>query len=244
MAKNSKKLTPLQIEAKTEYEKMLRRFKSWEKTHKVVVTDIPEFPKRVTKQFVESLKSKTWKNLSKEDKEKYQKEYEYRYENSEPVDFLNDYKVPSEKDYYNNTPIDTFEFDETQNEPLNSADEYTAWLSELIDTVLDTSSIHKPNYEIKETLQRLIESARNSMGDDKQFFNFLIDNDRVTRLQQVAYEGMSTSPRKNGYMGYTINDAVVKFATELNAGNPLSDEDAYSIQAYGVMDFDYENLED
>lgn len=226
MAKKKVKQTPLQKEYSREYKLLKRRVKSWEKTHRVLFTDIPTKPKRVTKQAVEKLKNIKWKHFTEEQKRHYRTNYEEAYEENQlpnPYEYDDVYTPHTENDFYNND-YDVYDdyWEDTDNEPAQSKEEIEAFIQETMDAILDINGIDRPNEYIRNIFETLLNNLRTSLGD-KGFYEFLSDPGTVEELTEAAQTGMATSPTKDtsGAEKPQAQDAILKFTTVLNSHKPL-----------------------
>ena len=241
MVKQKKKQTPLQKEYAREERLLKRRVKSWEKTHRVLYTDIPTKPKRVTKQSVERLRNIKWENISEEKRKQYRTDYEEAYEEPQlPSTSYDDiYNPPSEYDYYNSD--DFFEdnwWEDTPNEPVHEEQEFSAEIEELIEQIVSGGDVERGRDDVRQTLTNMLENSRTQMGD-KEFYKFLKDADALSSLQQAANEAIFKYIKRGEDYESTINSLITDFATILNMNRPISDEQAFTLQAYGTIDFDY-----
>ena len=225
MAKKKVKQTPLQKEYSREYKLLKRRVKSWEKTHRVLFTDIPTKPKRVTKQAVEKLKNIKWKSFTEQQKQYYRTNYEEAYEeNRLPNPYENDiYNPPTEYDYFNSDDFlaDNW-WEDTGNEPAQSKEEIEAFIQETMDAILDVSGIDVPNPYIRNIFDTLLNNLRTSLGE-QGFYEFLSNQSTVEELTEAAQTGMATSMTQNtsGAEKPQAQDAIMKFVSTLNRGRPL-----------------------
>ena len=226
MANKKVKQTPLQKEYKREYNLLKRRVKSWEKTHRVLFTDIPTKPKRVTKQSIERLKNIKWKSFTEEQKRHYRTNYEEAYEENQlhnPYEYDDAYTPHTEDDFYNNNYNDHSDYwEDTGNEPAQSKEEIEAFIQETMDAILDINGIDEPNEYIRNIFETLLNNLRTSLGD-KGFYEFLSDPRTVEELTEAAQTGMATSPTENtsGAEKPQAQDAILKFTSTLNRGKPL-----------------------
>ena len=241
--KRSNKKPTLSAQWDYEYGLLTKRAKKWEETNHILVdTDIKK-PKRVTQKSINKIKNIRLSNMSEKEIKKYQEAYQEKYDSSDTSNEKS-YTPPTEDDFYSdNIPSQGNTWDFTPNEPNDIRQEYDIWINDLIDSILTIADNSSPrvNEEVRSIFTRLLEDSRREMGD-KAFYEYLSDPDVISLLQNIAYEGMSTSPTPANQ--YVIDGAIVDFAVTLNMGKPLSDEDAYNLQASGTMDFDYSDYDE
>ena len=185
-------------------------------------------PKRVTEKDIQKVKNIRLSNFTEEQEKEYRERYEEAYEEGEIDTSLYEqtYNPPTEYDYYNsNDFIADNWYEETDNEPVQSEQEIDMWIDDIMNAILDTSAIDRPNLEVREILQSLLDNLRNQLGD-REFYEYMSSNDVVTQLTEIAYEGMSTSPLKGQRAADApgARNAIDKFARVLNMNKPLSDK--------------------
>lgn len=254
MAKKKPKLTPLQREYQHQLSLLKRRAKSWQKTHRFLVTDIPETVSRPTRKAIEKLKNFRYSSLSEKQKQTYRENYEEAYENRElsiPEDDLTPYRPYTEDEYYDSFDrYDPYWWEDTPNEPLQSKQEIEAFIEETIENILDTSSMTRPNESVRAIMRSLLDNLRNSIGD-KAYYEFLSNPAIVEELTAAAQTGMATSPTKssNGVEKQQAQDAIAKFAYTLNQHRPLDTNQAEQLSDviesegyYGGVNFEHEDF--
>jgi len=238
--KTSKNTSKLSAQWEHEYSLLKRRAKYWEKTkHILVDTDI-EKPKRVTQKSINKIKNIRLSNMTEKETRKYQEAYQEKYDNSDTSN-EKPYIPPTEYDYMNDPDwVASQWWEDTPNEPIDIRQEYDAWINDLIDSILTIADNSSPrvNEDLRSIFKGLLEDSRQAMGD-KAFYEYLSNSDVISRLQSIAYEGMSTSPTPANQ--HIIDGAIVDFAVTLNMGRPLSDEQAYTLQLNSAVDFDYDD---
>ena len=253
MAKQKPKQTPLQKEYRHQFSLLKRRAKSWEKTHRFLIDDIPTSPKKVTKKQIERIKNIRISNLTEKQRQQYRENYETAYENRQlpiPEEEREPYTPPTENDFYYNTDNDDdYWWEDTPNEPVQSQAEIEAFIDETVENILNTSSIARPNEAIRGILRTLLDNLRASIGD-KAYYEFLSDSSTVEELTEAAQTGMATSPTKtsNGSEKQQAQDAISKFTYTLNRHTPLDSYQAEQLSEvietegyYGGVSFEFED---
>lgn len=250
MAKKKVKQTKLQREYEREYKLLKRRVSSWKKTHRVLYTDIPSKPKRVTKQAIEKLKNIRCKSFTTEQKQEYRTNYEEAYEENNlpnPYEYDDDFTPYTEDDFFNGNDTSNEDFwEDTDNEPAQSREEIEAFIEETIDAILDVNGIERYNDDIRNIFKSLLDNLRFSLGD-KGFYEFLSDRNNVEELTEAAQTGMATSPTKDtsGAEKPQAQDAIMKFVNVLNNHRPLDIHQAEGLEdiitsagAFGDISFE------
>lgn len=253
MAKSKHKQTPLEKEYEKQYNLLKKRAKSWEKTHRVLFTDFPKRPKKITKASIEKIKSINWKNISEEKRKEYRANYEEAYEKRDipiPEEDNIPYSPPSEDDFFNDYDNDNYDFwEDTPNEPAKSKEEIDAFIEETIDNILDITGIDRPNIAMLGIFRSLLDNLKFSIGE-QAFYEFLSDSTVVSELTAAAQTGLATSPAKttNGTEKQQAQDAINQFTYTLNRHQPLSDFQARDLADiiesegyYGSVSFDLED---
>lgn len=223
----------LRQQAKREIANLKRRTKYWEQKYhyKVEIPDISNV-KRVTKQFVQKIQGIRYKNLTEKQKQEYSRNYTIAYDHGEinipqPRET---YEPPTEaqfisgiSDDFSQIPLDD---DDIKQEPIDTADEIDASLDRIIDEILDVdTSGMRPgqsiNYIARDELQNLLWEARHNYGDNA-FYEMMQDKEFVSRLQEAACAAQLVSNDRNGDLKEESKTEIIKFATLLNNGRPLS----------------------
>lgn len=253
MAKRKTTNNNYTIAYKKELSLLKRRIKSWEKTHRVLYTNIPKRPKNITEKSIEKLRKIRWRTLSEKVKKEARENYEYKYEEKEipiPEENREPYTPPTEEDFYNdfsNYPIEDWQ--ETPNEPAISKAEIDAFIEDTINTILDTGNIQRVNEDARTTLESLLDQLRHELGDEG-FYIYLSDPEIVAELTSSAQTSMATSPPKqgNGAEKQNASDAIQQFAYILNRHRPLDTTQAQRLQEviqtagyYNELSFDFED---
>lgn len=234
------KLTKNQRLYQRELKNLQRRAKEWEKRHGIKFTDFPFMPQRVTAKDIERVKQIRLKNFTPQQIKQYRKEYEYR---NQPPQTIDDYSPPSEAEYtsgnydpYWYEPDWQEEWGTQEPVPSNDEQEMEAWIEEKIDTILNPSLIDKEREGAKDLLRTLINNAKQQIGT-KGFYEFLQDPENASTLEAAAHAYIQSYRKKDG------TDAgapqLERFVQTLNLGRPITDEQAYELQTYGTVDFDY-----
>lgn len=238
------KLTKNQRLFQNELKKLHRRAAEWERKHGIKFTDFPATPEIVRKKDIERVKQIRLKNFTSQQIKQYKKEYEYR---NQPVQPIDTYTPPTEDDYNSgNYDQDWYEPEwqeewGTQDEtPTDDYAEMEAWIEEKIDAILNPTLIEREREGAKELLYTLIDNARHQIGT-KGFYEFLQDPENAAELEKAAHAYMQSYKKKNGTD--TGEPQLERFVQTLNLGRPLTDEQAYELQAYGTVDFDYSDTD-
>ena len=221
MAGKKPRLTKNQAEWNKQYELLKRRISDWKRKFRAYYTDLPTKPEKITNKDIERLKAIKWKKLTEKEKQRAKEEWQYRYDEGE---------VQPEQDY----------------EPIDSDEEIDIWIDEMIEEIVgvEPDGYSSPDPTIETELRNLLESSRQRMGD-RPFKQFL--EDHAQELQAEARNAKSGSPGRpnsKGYSSYTgrsqdQNESIARFATILNLGVPLSQEQSYTLQTEGYVQFDY-----
>ena len=234
--KKSKKLTEKQKLWQHEYSLLQRREKSWKSKHNVVFNFDFTMPRRVTEKAIKELKSITWKKLTEEQKQKGRQTYREEQIKEELNRFdVDDLELDEETDY-NWIADDSEDEDEDY---IDESERLDQWLDETIEAILDTSDADRINPDTRDLLDGIIKSAREQAGDEA-FKRFLLTGDIIQRLHNSAYNAISGSPTRSSQKNeWAINE----FMEILNNG-PLSDDQAFTARAYGVVQFDFSDWQD
>lgn len=243
MAKK-KRYSPQREEYERELSLLKRRQKEWAKTKHIVVTNIPEKKSNETySQAAERLRNIKLSSFTEEEKQEYRKNYEIEYEAgdiTEDEKYSESFTPPSEDDFYRNNTVNSDHWwEETENEPVQEEQEYSAEIEELIEEIVSTSDVQGGRDNVRETLRNLLNNARNQMGD-KEFYKFLKDSNALKDLQDAANEAIFKYIKKGEDYDSAINSLLSRFATILNRNRPLSDEQSYTLETYGTIDYDYD----
>ena len=243
MAKK-KQYSPQREEYERELALLKRREKEWIKTKHMVVSNVPKKKSNETyEQAAKRLRNIKLSSFTEEEKQEYRKNYEIKYESGDiTIDkkYSDDFTPPSENDFYNNyDSYDDHWWEETENEPAQEEQEYSAEIEELIEEIVSTSDVQGGRDNVRETLRTLLDNARTQMGD-KAFYQFLKDSNALKDLQDAANEAIFKYIKKGEDYDSAINSLLSRFATILNRNRPLSDEQSYTLEAYGTIDYDYD----
>ena len=254
MAKKKSRKSPQRIEYERQYALLKRRTKDWQKTHRILITDMPTKATRNYAKETEKIKNIKWKNISEQSKKEYKKSYDIAYEKGEipvPKPLKTPYTPPTENDYYySNDDISNTYWEDTPNEPADERAEIDAFIDQTIEEILNTDGITNANQDVKDILENLLSDLRHSLGDTA-FYEYLSDNSTVTELTKIAYEAMSTSPPKPGKsISETkgAQSAIEHFAFVLNNHVPLDVSQARDLSemletngAFGSVSFEFED---
>lgn len=228
----SPKLTKNQQLFQQELKKLHRRAAEWERKRGIVFTDFPVMPKRVTAKDIQRVKQIQLKNFTPQQIKQYQ--------TAQPTDT---YSPPTEDEYTSGTPAPIQTAPDWQEEwgtqdktPSDDYAEMEAWIEEKIDTILNPTLIEREREGAKELLQTIIDNARQQLGT-KGFYEFLQDTENAAQLEAAAHAYMKSYKRKNGTD--TGEPQLERFVQTINLGRPLTDEQAYELQAYGTVNLDY-----
>ena len=243
MAKK-KRYSPQRDEYEHELELLKRRQKEWTKTKHILVLIIPEKKSNETySQAAKRLRSIKLSSFTEEEKQEYRKNYEIKYEAGDITadeKYNEGFTPPSEDDFYNNYDDHSDHWwEETGNEPVQEEKEYSAEIEELIEEIVSSSDVQGGRDNVRDTLRNLLDNARNQMGDN-EFYKFLKDNNALKDLQDAANEAIFKYIKKGEDYDSAINSLVSRFATILNRNRPLSDEQSYTLETYGTIDYDYD----
>lgn len=233
--------SPQQLEYERQLKNLRRRTKTWSKKYHY------EYPNTYAKRPYESyskaaerLKKIRYSNLTEKQKQQYHEEWINKYENNDytdAIDNLPDYTPPTENDYYDSyNPNEYYEPNDDEDEPANTEEEYSQYVDDLISTILSEDSMIRSE-EMRQKFRNMLDSLRNQLGD-KGFFDYMLDGDRVNRMQNIAYEGMIAYNAKDGGLSQRQQYALTEFATECNGGKPISDDQAFELSIYGTTKFD------
>lgn len=244
MAKKKKYSSPQKKQYEHELSLLKRRQKEWIKTKHYILPDIKE--KKSRESYSEAAKRLHDIRLSSftgEQKEEYAKNYEIKYEAGELTTdekYNNDYTPLSENDFYNNyNNYDEYWWEDTENEPVKEEEEYSAEIEELINEIVSSSDVQGGRDNVRDTLKTLLNNARQQMGD-REFYEFLKDSNALKDLQDAANEAIFKYIKKGEDYDSSINSLLSRFATILNRNRPLSDEQSYTLETYGTIDYDYD----
>ena len=230
-----------------EMERLLNRAGDWvRKFH--AVADIPTKPDRATKSAIQRIKETVWKNIDEATKKQYRKEYEYQYENKMPGIYVPKppYTPPTETDFYDNLDYgDDYdrEWEEQHpgweepdedgyREPVVSRDEIEAW----IDANINSISVDKEIPDMKERLGNLVLEAADAYGDYDEYLNYLEEH----AAQLTASAEKAIKYKRKWESGYQEESTTVsEFATILNLGRPLSQNESERLENEGWVGFDF-----
>lgn len=243
MAKK-KQYSPQREEYEHELALLKRRQKEWAKTKHILVQNIPEKKSNETySKAAQRLRSIKLRSFTEEEKQEYQKNYEIKYEAGDITTdekYSESFTPPSEDDFYrNSTDNSDHWWEETENKPAQEEQEYSAEIEELIEEIVSTSDVQGGRDDVRNTLRNLLNNARNQMGD-KEFYKFLKDSNALKDLQDATNEAIFKYIKKGEDYDSAINSLLSRFATILNRNRPLSDEQSYTLETYGTIDYDYD----
>lgn len=221
-----------------------RRQKEWIKTKHYILPEIKEKKSHESyAQAAERVRNIRLSSFTREQKEEYRKNYEIKYEAGDLTTdekYSDSFTPLSENDFYNSyDDYSDYWWEETENEPVQEEQEYSAEIEELIEEIVSTSDVQGGRDDVRETLRNLLDNARNQMGD-KEFYRFLKDSNALKDLQDAANEAIFKYIKKGEDYDSAINSLLSRFATILNRNRPLSDEQSYTLEAYGTIDYDYD----
>ena len=211
-------MTKNQAEYKKQLNLLKRRVKRWKRDYGITVK-IPELTgSRITKKDISKLTELKLKKVKQD-----------------IINNLPKYEPPTENDFYNNNTEDiSIYFDDT---PANTADELDAYIDAYTDSIFNILSDRK-NSDVENVMRNLINDLRNAIGY-LAFYNFLLEEDTINTLHNIAYDGITTSPARDGRNPVGEN-AIFQFATVLNMNRPLTDEQSFTLQEHGAVDFYYD----
>ena len=250
MAKKKNQQSQSKLEYEEEYQRLKNRVKTWEKKYKILYTDMPKKVEHPNIKSVEKLRKIRYNTLTEKEIKKYKEAYEEAYEENlipDPYKFKNPY-TPNTEDMFNNgldTPIEE-EWEDTETEPVKSREEIEAFIEDTIEGILDVTGIDRPNEDIRDIFNNLLNSLRTSLGDTA-FYEYLSDDSIVQELTESAQTGMSISPTKGGtgVEKQQAQDAINKFTYTLNKHRPLDDYQSKQLEevvqtrgAYGGVIFE------
>lgn len=244
MAKKKNYKSPQRKQYEHELSLLKRRQKEWIKTKHYVVTDVKEKKSKETyAEAAQRLHNIRLSSFTKEQKEQYARNYEIKYEAGEITTdkkYNEPYTPPTEDDFYSDYDrYDPYWWEDTENEPVKEEEEYSAEIEELIDEIVSSSDVQGGRDNVRDTLRNLLDNARRQMGD-KEFYQFLKDSNALKDLQDAANEAIFKYIKKGEDYDSAINSLLSRFATILNRNRPLSDEQSYTLEAYGTIDYDYD----
>lgn len=244
MAKKKSYKSPQRKQYEHELNLLKRRQKEWVKTKHYIVSDIKEKKSKESySEAAERLHNIRLSSFTKEQKEEYSKNYEIKYEAGEITTdekYDKPYTPPTENDFYDNYDnYDEYWWEDTENKPVQEEQEYSADIEELIEEIVSTSDVQGGRDNVRDTLRNLLDNARSQMGD-KEFYKFLKDSNALKDLQDAANEAIFKYIKKGEDYDSAINSLLSRFATILNRNRPLSDEQSYTLETYGTIDYDYD----
>lgn len=244
MAKKKKYSSPQRKQYEHELSLLKRRLKSWVKTKHYILPEIEEKKSHESyAKAAERMRKIRLSSFTEEQKQEYRKNYEIKYETGDLTTdekYKKPYTPPSEDDYYSGDD-DYSEnwWEETENEPVQEEQEYSAEIEELIEEIVSTSDVQGGRDDVRDILRGLLNNARTQMGD-KAFYQYLKDSNALKDLQDAANEAIFKYIKKGEDYDSAINSLLSRFATILNRNRPLSDEQSYTLEAYGTIDYDYD----
>jgi hypothetical protein len=231
------KLTPNKLAFLEELRLLRNRANRWEREKGLRFTDFPQMPETVYKEDIARVKAIRYDNFTPQQIQQYQKEYRYFY----------GYTPPTEDDFYNNTPPPEQhepewdeDWGETDDSSADSEQEMEAWIEEKINSILNPTLIEREREGAKDLLRNLMGNAKTQMGT-KGFYKFLQEPENAEKLEAAAHAYMQSYQKRNGTD--TGEPELEKFVQTLNLGRPLTDEQAYELQAYGSINLDYSDTE-
>lgn len=236
-----KRLTRRQQEWKIEYALLKRRAQRWvEEFH--AVADLPERPKRITKEAIEKLRNMRWPKIPESLKKQWREEYEKRYEEGQEGIYFPKppYKPPTEGEwlkipYEDILPRtvpqqDTTPDEDGYNPNVDSEAELYDWIERVIQSVtVPTTSpwgtpneIHGERAKIIQLIESAFNNAKNKFGEDLKFLEYLEENaDEFNELTLKAIHGYE-SGGENHYIEQGGEQAMGQILTLLNFGAPVS----------------------
>ena len=242
MAKNKKYSSPQRKQYEHELSLLKRRQKEWVKTKHFILPEIKEKKSYESyAQAAERVKKIRLSSFTREQKQEYRKNYEIKYEAGELTTdeiYEETYRPPSENDFYNNVDNSNKQrWQDTENKPVKEEEEYDAEIEELINKIVSASDVQRGRDEVRDTLKNLLYNSRSQMGD-KEFYKFLKEN--LKDLQDAASEAIFKYIKRGEDYDSAINSLLSRFATILNRNRPLTDEQSYTLETYGTIDYDYD----
>lgn len=247
MAKRKREISPEKQNYLKELKRLKDRIRYWEQVKRAKFTDIPKKGSQSYTKAAERLRKIQWSNFTEEQKREYRTNYDIAYENGE-YSSKDKYKLftpPSENDFYNNnpfTPSNTWQ--ETPNEPADERIEYDLECDRLIDTILQEGVPEKDGQAareyMRERLRILLEDSKQRLGD-RAFYNYL-KSGALAELQRIADDAIFKYLKRFEEQP-TTDYLTSQFATVLNMGRPLDDEQGYTLQMEGHVDFRYDDDE-
>lgn len=203
------------------------RARRWQKTKRIAVSIETKKKSESYTKAAERLKNIRLSQFSEQELQEYRTNYQEQYEKGEIKSPYteSEYSPPTEDDYYADYNGDYWyeePWDETPNKPAISTAEIDAFIEQTEEEILDVTGIDRPNEVIRGIFRVLLGNLHFSLGDE-EYYKYLSNPAVVNQLTEAAQTGMSVSPTKatNGAEKATAQDAINKFTTVLNMGQPL-----------------------
>lgn len=251
MAKRSS-YTKRQRQLRKEYSRAAsnynRRVRSWIRKRHIyfepapTLTELTKAGRNPTKREIERLNKTTLSNLTPRQIKAAERRYTQAYDAGKLDDIMRPKKKmlepPTEQDFYNETEQPEQEQPHFETEPEDSEAAIEADLFYFIDGIIEESvSNVRGDFTVEaerraETFRTIFSNAVQRVGNKKAFLAYLEDSDTSFRIKQVVYEGIQTSDQQ------VYQLCITEFANILNTA-PITVEQAFTLEMYGVIDFDY-----
>lgn len=244
----STKQLALQEEYKYEAELYNRRIRRWIRTLHYYTEPLPSLKEAleskwvIDKKLIAQIKRTRIENLTKSEVRTFERQYTEAYDAGKLDNIIRPKKKmlepPTEQDFYNEPEQPEQEQPHFETEPEDSEAAIEADLLYFIDGIIEEAvSNVRGDFIVEaerraETFRTVYSNAVQRVGNKKAFLAFLEDSDTSYRITQVVYEGIQTSDQQE----YQL--CLAEFANILNNA-PITVEQAFSLEMYGVIDFDY-----
>lgn len=228
----------------------MRRRREWITKYHYYV-EAPKIPQAPTRKDIQQLEKLRIKNFTQKQVKQFKTQYDIAYDAKVPwiANPETAFIPPTEEDFYADTARTFLERNaQYQTEPVESESEILADLSSLIDGIIEESNKSAISWQINaasetdETLKAIFNSAVQRVGNRKSYLVYLEDPDTHAQLVEAATQAKYQSGGSKEETAMLKEAALVRFATILNAGQPISLEQSEEL-TMGNMSFDFTDSE-
>lgn len=222
----------------------MRRRRRWIIKYHLYV-EAPEIPQTPTRRDIQQLEKLTLKNFTEKQIKQFKTQYDIVYDAKLPwiVNPETGFIPPTEEDFYAEAARTFLKRNsQYQTKPVESESEILADLTSLIEGIIEESNKSMFSWQVDtstdETLKTIFNSAVQRVGNRKTYLAYLEDPDTHAQLVEAATQAKYQSGRSKEETAMLKEAALVRFATILNAGAPISLEQSEEL-TMGNMSFDF-----
>ena len=213
--------------------------------------EAPKIPQTPTRKDIQQLEKLRIKNFTQKQVKQFKTQYDIAYDAKVPwiANPETGFIPPTEEDFYADTAQPFLERNSKyQTEPVESESEILADLRSLIEGVLEESNKSAFSWQVEsakdrdETLKAIFNSAIQRVGNRKTYLAYLEDSGTHSELVEAATQAKYASGRTKEETAMLREAGLVKFATILNGGVPISLKQSEEL-TMGNMSFDFTDSE-